>query len=231
MLKMKFPVIFAALAALTGCKTLLNTDLYVSSIQETAATGETATDTTTGIISFEVMSEKTCQEKTGDLMSLVASYVVNPRDPVCRSDGPTAYLDITVDVPVFVQPDDRSEPINPPAKGGLGISLIRNKDTISAGYFTAPKSVTALAEAAQNKFRIPVKLSDVVMSIHLTNDTRKPVQVDVSSAFSGQEPCPTNCKVTLKSRRAIDIRLSDAETASTLKSGITYPIGIANPAP
>jgi predicted metalloprotease len=225
-------IVLALGTALGGCKTEIQTQLYVSDI-EAATKDTTPSSLETTLTAFGPGLAKNCDKAWAELNAIVGKYFPAPKLQGCKGLGMEDA--IIIGTTINLLPDS----IEKPASCGDAVCMaVRQQDGFqdwkgkrhkewSVRFIADPKALQSLdADLKKTRMTASLDFSKVSARINLRNDKRQDVPVIAKGVFWGGKAVPGQDKVLLEKRRDAEVGLSDVHVAHLLRSGSTEPLSI-----
>lgn len=198
---------FAAMLALSGCKTNLTTDLFTSDLIS-ATEGETLTAPL--VVGLEASSTSKCQETSDDILAAVQTLYAAAEFIGCDTIGFDTFSRFRVQSSVIGYQDAPPIPDQAFAIGVRGdgtsfdVSYLVNVDATRAIWDALPEELTKF-----QTFKLSPRLSVV-----LNNDLATPVTITTDDVFADGTPIQGTATRTLERRGQIELTMSDVTNAA-----------------
>ncbi len=185
------------------CKYSVISEVRISDLLK-AADGKAAGLRAVTELKFPVSSDQKCEEDKESLKAFLSEFFRNMRDLNCRTIDMESYLFSTVDIPIVYYKEKDFVP-----ESGLLNILIRKNRSVQAGIFLNQESFQSLKNQVNEKYFMTVMMNDFAMKLNISNDLKKNVRLEVSSAFAEGEAVPFSKSFTVENGSTIAIELSN----------------------
>ncbi|WP_413207785.1 hypothetical protein [Rhodospirillum sp. A1_3_36] len=219
MIKQKIKILTYLLVAgtgLSGCKPETAMTVYLSDIQAAVA-GEVLTSEAR--LSVPMPNAEKCQEYGPTVTEALTPYLPNIRNPQCRKTGMDNALDVTFDIAVLKNGEDRdSWPImavaatESEAGDAYRIALTLNREQVGAAQAAVERKLSGAPRA---------NLEETKVTVSFANDLKDVKTMMVGSVFVGDVGVPFQGEYEVRRREELRVVFSDVTTARLFQSGET----------
>jgi hypothetical protein len=199
---------------LSACNFSLTADVYLSDLLAAVDNPEKQ-GTTTATLSLQMASKDTCIEKGAEAIDLVSTYFMKVGDGRCRDLNIESYLDIPVELPVFT--GNSLDAVKPNDQSLVAVAVIEEQGyPLTLALALSSDRLDKLRDDVKKKYYQSVNRSDISFGLTINNDGRADAEVQIMSAWAGDDPVPDIATFTIPRRGTLAVRLSDVSAGALM---------------